>query len=211
MSHLKICFLQVTSPEIHEYSQYSCLINKEYCKKHGYSYLNLNAINTKTHAPAWSKIFHTKDVLEKGNYTHVFFLDADAVVINQDKKIEEVIDKMKTFIAFSENGWNGGDLINSGCFIASKDAISILEKCIEKSNTDMQHQRFGFPWEQTVITKMYESGISMDVFSMNEINSYWLYDVNSNDGQFIYHFMARPLKEKVVIAKALYEKYIKNI
>lgn len=208
MLNLKICFLQVTSPEIYEYSKYSVEINKKYCELHGYDYLELSAINTDTHAPAWSKIFYAKDLLEKENYTHIFFLDADAVVINQNKKIEDVIDKMKTSIAFSENGWNGGDLINSGCFIANKDAVSILEKCIEKSNTDMQHQKFGFPWEQTVITKMYESGVPMDVFPMNEINSYWLYDINSNDGQFIYHFMARPLKEKVVIAKTLYEKYM---
>jgi hypothetical protein len=207
MSDIKICFLQVTSSEIQEYSKYSVEINKKYCEQHGYKYLELPTVKTDEYAPQWSKIFQTIDILKAGDYTHVFFLDADAVVINRNKKLEDVIAKMTTSICFSENGWNGGDLINTGAFIATLDAISILEECVRLSEEDMKDKKRNYWHEQAVITKMYESGVRMDVFPMNEINSYWLYDIESNDGQFVYHFMARPLQEKIEIAKKLFEKY----
>lgn len=213
MSPLKICFLQVTSTEIHEYSQYSCPINKEYCRKHGYDYLNLDAINLKEYAASWSKIIHSIDILTSKQYDYIFYLDADAAVINQTIKIESIIADMKGDISFSENGWNGGELINAGSFIVSKNGIDILKEMIKLvNNQEMLSKKYQFPWEQSIINKIYSEGnFKIDVFPMNKINSYWLYDINSNDGQFIYHFMARSLKEKVVIAKALYEKYIKNI
>lgn len=208
MSDLKICFLQVTSPEIYEYSKYSTEVNKKYCAKQGYDYIELPCINTNEFAHSWSKVFQSMYILENNNYDYIFFLDADAVVINFNKRLEEVISKMKNSMAFSENGWNGGDLINGGSFIVSKNGgLDILKKSVEKVNTEMKDKKFGFPWEQSVFTKLHEEGESIDVFPMNEINSYWLYDVSSNDGQFIYHFMARPLNEKIEIAKNLYEKY----
>ena len=203
----KICFLQITSPEIYEYSKYSSVINRKYCELHNYDYLELNAINTVEYYPSWSKIFYAKSILESNEYTHVFVLDSDAVVINNNKKIEDVINKMNNSIAFSENGLNGGELINSGSFIANKDSISILENCIKRSITDMQDQRFNFPWEQKVLTVMYLEGVEMDIFTMNEINSDWEYDIESNDDQFIYHFMARSVDEKVDVVKTLFEKH----
>ena len=207
MSNVKLCFLQVTSPEIHEYSKYSIELNKIYCKLHGYDHLELPTVRTEEYAPQWSKIFQTIDLLKTGKYTHVFFLDADAVILNRIKKLEDVINKMTTPIGFSMNDWNGGDLINTGSFMATVDALGILEECVRLSEEDMKDKKLNYWHEQAVITKMYETGVKMDVFSMNEINSYWLYDVNSNDDQFIYHFMARPLNEKVQIAKQLFEKY----
>ena len=74
MSNIKLCFLQVTSPEIHDYSKYSTQLNKEYCKLHGYDYLEMPTVKTNEYAPQWSKIFQTIDLLKKGDYTHVFFL-----------------------------------------------------------------------------------------------------------------------------------------
>ena len=207
MSDVKLCFLQVTSPEIEQYSKYSVELNKKYCKLHGYDYVEKQAILTTEYAHSWSKIFHTIDILKTGEYTHLFFLDADAVVINHNKKLEDILTKLSSSIGFSENGGNGGDLINGGSFIASADAIHILEKCITKANSEMQNKKFGFPWEQSVITQLHKEGEPIDVFPMNEINSYWLYDIESNDGQFIYHFMARSIEEKTQIAKKLFEKY----
>jgi galactosyl transferase GMA12/MNN10 family len=207
MSNLKICFVQVTSPEIQEYSNYSVALNKIYCKRHDYNYLELSAINTNEYFFSWSKIFQVRDILKSDKYTHVFFLDADAIVLNRDIKLEDIISKMKTSIAFSENGWNGGDLINAGSFIATPEAIKILEECIRLSEEDMKDKKLERWHEQSVINKMYADGIEMDVFPMNEINSHWLYDFNSNDGQFIYHFMARQLNKKIEIAKELFEKY----
>ena len=205
---MKICFLQVTSPEIYEYSKYSVQINKKYCELHNYDYLELNAINKNEYYPSWSKIFHVKSILEKGEYSHVFFLDADAIVINKNKKLEDKINKMNTTIAFSEDtNLKAGELINTGAFIANKDSIYILDLCIKRSITDLKDKKLGFPWEQSVMNILYSEGIEMDLFPMNEINSSWLYDIESNDDQFIYHFMARSYDDKIEIAKNLFEKY----
>ena len=163
-------------------------------------------IKREEYAAPWSKIFHTKNILESSYYSHVFFLDADAVVLNRHKKIEDVIAKMKTSIAFSANGLNGGDHINSGSFIATKESLPILNECIRLSQNDMMDKKRDYWHEQSIITYLYESGVPMDVFDMNEINSFWLYDIDRNDGQFIYHFMARPLHEKIEIAKILKER-----
>jgi galactosyl transferase GMA12/MNN10 family len=206
MSDIKICFLQVTSPEIYDYSKYSTEINKMYCNQHGYSYLELPTVKTNEYAPQWSKIFQVKDVLKTGEFTHIFFLDADAIIINRNKKLEDVIDKMKTFIAFSENGLNGGELINTGAFICTIDAVEILEECIRISEKDMQEKKFGYWHEQSIINDMYKNGIKMDVFPMNEINSHWIY-YEENENQFVYHFMARSISDKIKIAKYLFEKY----
>jgi hypothetical protein len=55
---------------------------------------------------------------------------------------------------------------------------------------------------------MYDQGWKMDAWPMNEINSYWLHDVDLDPLQFVYHFMARPLAEKTNIAAQLYTKLI---
>jgi galactosyl transferase GMA12/MNN10 family len=211
MLNLKICFLQVTSPEIHEYSIYSTRLNKKYCELHNYDYLEVSQVPREGYDPVWGKIFEMINILKinkKNNkYTHIFYLDADAVVLNRSIKLESIISQMKTSIAFSANGKNGGKLINTGAFIATTEAIPILEKCVELSAEEMKDKKFDEWHEQDVINKIYNDGVEMDVFPMNEMNSYWMYDIHANDGQFIYHFMGRPLIEKVQIAKYVFENY----
>jgi hypothetical protein len=203
---LKICFFQVTSSEIKEYSDISVRLNKEYCRIHNYDYLEVPTVNTTTHAPQWSKIFQIKRLLETENYDYYFFLDADAIVINRNCKLEDFINKMKTDIAFSENGANGGRLINTGSFIANSKTISLFNQCIDLSVTVKKDKKRGYWHEQDVINDMYDDGWKMDVFPMNTINSYWAYDLESNDEQFIYHFMARPVEEKTKIAQLIEDK-----
>jgi hypothetical protein len=206
---LKICFFQVTSSEIKEYSDISVRLNKEYCRIHNYHYLEVPTLNTDRYAPQWSKIFQIKRLIETENYDYYFFLDADAIVINRDRKLEDIIKEMKTNIAFSENGENGGRLINTGSFISNRKTLSLFNKCINLSLNLKKDKRKGYWHEQDVINDMYDDGWKMDVFPMNTINSYWAYNLENNDDQFIYHFMARPVEEKTKIAKLIEDK-LKN-
>ncbi|MEG3439742.1 hypothetical protein V0288_21620 [Pannus brasiliensis CCIBt3594] len=207
MPDLKICFFQVTSPEIYDYSNYATKLNKKYCELHYYEYLEVPLVEREDYAPQWGKIFATIELLKIDKYTHIFCLDADAVVLNRSIKLESIIAKMRTAIAFSENGKNGGGLINTGAFIVNPQAIEILEQCVRLAEEEMRDRKMNVYHEQDVIAKMYAEGLEMDIFPMNEMNSYWLYDIHANDGQFIYHFMGRSLEEKTQIAKDLFEKY----
>lgn len=200
---MRIAFLQVTSPEIYEYSQYSTAINKKYCEKHGYEYIEVPVVLAETYAPQWSKIFQVLRHLQSMDYTHIFFLDADAVVLNDNITLEDRISQMKTSIAFSENDWNGGELINTGAFIATVEAIPFLQECIRVSQEELPNLQRDYWHEQTVVNLLKDRGWLMDVWSMNTINSYWLHNYKNNTDQFIYHFMARPLHEKVAIAQEL--------
>ena len=201
---MKIGFVQVTSPEIESYAKHSTAINRRYCQRHGYTFIERPAIHRETHAPTWSKIFQALSVLEQGDYSHVFVLDADAVVLNPKVKLEDKISKMTTPIAFSENGPNGGDRINAGAFICTPDTIPYLEECIRISEEEHPRLKRDYWHEQSVMNLMHESGWKMDVWPMNEINSYWLHDYKNDQTQFIYHFMARSLTEKAAIAKELH-------
>lgn len=203
-----IAFVQVTSPEIKEYSKYSTEINKRYCDKHGYSFLEIETVNCETYAPQWSKIFTVLELLKTNLYDYVFFLDADAVVLNDSVTLEDLIKDLDSPIAFSINDWNGGELINTGAFLCSKEAVPYLEECIKISILE-PGLKLEYWHEQTAINRMYTQGWKMTVWPMNKINSYWLHDYKTPSDQFVYHFMARPLAEKIQIAEDLFK--LKNI
>jgi hypothetical protein len=205
---MNICFLQVSSPEIESYTQYSIPINKQYCLHHGYTYKEVPVVYQDEYAPQWSKIFQIRDELLKNEFTHIFFLDADAVVLNQEITLESKIEKMTTPFAMSINDWNGGDYLNTGALLCTTDALPYLEQCIRISETDHTRYKKDHWHEQTIINMMYDQGWKMDAWPMNEINSYWLHDVDLDPLQFVYHFMARPLAEKTNIAAQLYTKLI---
>ena len=74
-----------------DYGDYASLNHHEYSNKHGYSYIKEIVKNddyTNWH-PTWIKI----DVLKKylPLYDYVVWIDADAVFVNQDIKIEDLI------------------------------------------------------------------------------------------------------------------------
>jgi hypothetical protein len=202
----KICFLQVDSPEITEYSKYTFEINKNYCNLHGYDFLNLSAIKTNEYWPSWSKFFHTKNILETTNFTHIFYLDADAIILNSSIKLEDIIKKMKKPIAFSQDSHN---IANSGSFIASKESLHVINAIIEFSIKNPK-SKLDYPWEQKVIDNLYKNeghDQHIQIFPTNTINSSMnLYKQDRK--QFIFHFMARKLEDKICIAKKFYKSFL---
>jgi hypothetical protein len=208
MSSLKICFFQITNSSTEPYSKYSTLLNKRYCDKHGYDFKEyLSEIDKREYHYTWCKIFQAKKILETENYDFIFFLDADAIIINTSIKLEEIILKMKTDISFSENGVNGGELISTGAFLASKNTLKFFDTCIELVNTDMQDKKFNYWHELAVINRMYEEGWPMDIFDMNIMNSYGSLDVNHLGNQFLFHFQGKPDEVKTTIAEEIFKKY----
>jgi hypothetical protein len=203
-----ICFFQIVSPATEPYSKYSTILNKKYCDKHGYVYKTyLNEINKKEYHYTWSKIFQAKKILETENHDYIFFLDADAIIINNHIKLESIITKMKTDISFSENGINGGELISTGAFMASRNTLDFFNKCIELVNNDMKDKKFNYWYELSIINKMYSDGWPMDVFDMNIMNSYGSLNVKNLKDQFLFHFQGKPDNIKGQIAEEIFKLY----
>jgi hypothetical protein len=209
-----ILFFQITNENTKPYSDLCCQINKLYCEKHGYDFLELPSKPIIDFHYTWSKIFQSIDLIESTNYDYYFCLDADAAIINKDIKLESIIDNMKSNIAFSENGLNGGLLIATGGFLFNKDALPIFRKCIELTQSSMAEYKKHHWFEMAVINSIYASKIyDMDVFEMNIMNSYGYIDINNQDLSklFLYHFQGRSDTEKTKIANDVYQKFFKEL
>jgi len=214
--NMKILFLQIYTQHISPYFQYVTMINAAYCVKHGYEYKTTITNVLEGYGVSWGKLFAIKE--EYDNYDYIFFLDSDAVIMNDEITIGNRIENMKGHILFSENGWNGGDLINAGALIlkCSDSGKKFIDDTLEAALLDeYKESKNGKYQEQDVINALYEKEEYkniIDVFPMNYINSHWKYDYSCNDRQYIFHFMSWPLEDKVnIIKKIFYRKFLSEL
>ena len=91
------------------YSKYTKLINEKYCDEQNYIYhvetdtkKIKNAIGNK--AFTWYKPQFLLDVLALHNPDYVLFLDADAIVVDQENRIENFIDSTKDIVVAKDYG-----------------------------------------------------------------------------------------------------------
>ncbi len=69
-------------------SQYTKVL---YCQKHGYDYIEDETVYDKSRPIAWSKILLIQKYLDK--YDYIVWIDADAMIMNFDHKLEDKITK----------------------------------------------------------------------------------------------------------------------
>lgn len=74
--------------------------NKErYCKKYGYALYDESELSLDTsRAPSWSKIKATQRLLTEEPCDWVFWLDADTVIMNSNKRVEEFLPRTDSSI-----------------------------------------------------------------------------------------------------------------
>jgi len=84
----------------------------DYAAKHGYYLFDESDMLDKSRPPSWSKIRATQRLLQEENCTWVFWLDADTVIMNSDKRIEDFLpaDSTKDLLMSRDNGggYNAG-------------------------------------------------------------------------------------------------------
>lgn len=194
---MRIAFLQVITSAIEPYAKYSRMVNKDYCEKHGYDYIEENFISSEYH-PSWGKVFATLKHLDE--YDYIFTLDADAIVVDSSVLLEDKIKEMKGDILFSNNGPNGGRFINAGSFITNSKTRDFFNELISRSQLKPE-TKFGGFFEQDIINDIYDEGRPLDVKETNFINSYWLANTIGLEGLFVFHFMARSINDKVTVVK----------
>jgi hypothetical protein len=211
---MKVKMLQVVSPEIMDYAQYTIKINRAYCKLQGYEYIPYKNIDTSRH-PAWSKIKGAMEIIKTCDL--LFILDADAYVQNHLIKVENFLIN-KSPIRMCRNGENGGELLNSGAMIMRKGKITDLILKYWWEAGENHRKSFVQFWEQDILNSLHNSGKdvpmnkifkeNISVHDMRDFNSYWLDMEESylNPNQFVQHLMARPTEDKARFIRNYYKK-----
>lgn len=198
---MKICVGQVFTENIKEYTQYSLPINQEYCKKHGYGYF-LQKDSTGNHHPSWEKVFTAKHLINQG-FDIVMMVDADAIFFNQDIKIEDQLGNPDKIFIISENGMNGGMLLNLGVFIVRNTPTTLLYLDQVIQHGQVFSNMFSWPWEQESFNFNYQHDElfrnKVDVRPMRFMNSWWIdYQHPANwPDIWIMHLMANDNQERI--------------
>lgn len=106
-----ICVLSLATKDIRSFAEPIFKNNKEYCEKHGYDWVEhwkLKEGWPQIAGASWSKIPYILDELDKG-YDWVFWIDADALVMDNEVKLEEFTDDRFDFIITSSGAsWQCG-------------------------------------------------------------------------------------------------------
>jgi hypothetical protein len=120
------------------YGKYTEEVNRKYCEKHGYEYFvekDSDKINLFCQeqgiARQWYKVKLIQNILNestktffglgagKPKYDWILFLDADAMISNHDKRIEDYIDDTKNLIVATETGHHS--VTNTGVLLVKND------------------------------------------------------------------------------------------
>lgn len=93
------------------------LQNKEnYCKKQGYDFIYCEECLDSTRQLNWSKILFLLNVMENSKCKWIFWTDADALVMNTEMRLEDLIDEdYNLIINYDFNGFNNGHFLIRNC------------------------------------------------------------------------------------------------
>lgn len=75
---------------------------REYCEKHGYHFINCKKILDEKRKIAWSKVLFTQNLMEHDDYKWIMWIDADTLIMDMNKKIEDIIDENYDLIIGNE-------------------------------------------------------------------------------------------------------------
>lgn len=141
------------------YAAYPEKINKLYCDKYNIEYFSLaddNHIrtNNENRALQWYKIKFTKEILQNNNHDYIIFADADAVFVNHNKDIRDIINQYTDKDLIITNDF-GPDIVNTGVMIFKNThwSVNFLERIWDAGNTIARGTYLNGIWhEQTIIS-----------------------------------------------------------
>jgi len=215
MKKPKILMLQVYTKEITGISRIAFDVNADYCMRHGYDYrfVDVGYLQENKIHPAWGKIYESAlDLASKRPFDYLFVLDADAMVVTPEQKLEDIIAQFPdAMMLISENGANGGRLMNTGSFLVKHvpEAAQLMNRVFNEGiKTPKRTERF---WEQCVLNDMYDSSPELrkqiTVLPMRALNCYWKDE--ADQCPFIWHLMARSNEERfTMMARWYMDEYL---
>ncbi len=117
--------LQYDNRQVSSEFQLLVQLNRQYAKRHGYEYKFIS--KQYPMPPYWIKVKLTKDFLEEKlpnghhKYKGVMFIDTDAVIVKQEKSLEQLTAPHKDFMAAADINYryfpNQQSPFNAGIFI----------------------------------------------------------------------------------------------
>lgn len=210
---MEIAVLQYVTKEIKDYTKYSIPKVTAYCIEHGYSSIVINGDYYSHRHPSWGKV---KSVIDLDRFLYDFdfimIIDADVDINNFNNKIEDIIkewSKDETYkdqiLAVCDDKPNGG-LINCGVMIV-KINTNTKSFMLNWYNAATENEKDNHLWEQSTLRRlMDDSEIRklVKIFPIDRFNSHFL---NMDKDQFIHHYMARSIDDKIEIFKNIWNEW----
>lgn len=99
---------------------------EDYCARHGYTWHILPAAHyTDDRDLRWSKVPGVIDILELPDTSHVFYIDADAIVTNRGMSLEPLVTMLGEQDILIGEDWPGH--INTGVWLVKPSGLDILK------------------------------------------------------------------------------------
>jgi hypothetical protein len=206
----KIAFVSLYTKEIQDYAICSEINVKNYCLENGYTFYVYREKLDDSSSANWSKaqaIFnHFND------HEAIVWIDSDAIILNPDKKIEDILSKcppQKHIIACEDIGTNNkklpkGSMFNSGVVIFRNHQYTknIIQKWMNFEGDKSSLYASGGDQEIlcNILKKSDGFGFNRKIFPMNEFNTEPRF---IDDDTFIVHFMAYPFELKKIFMNYL--------
>jgi len=163
----------------------------EYCKKHGYDLYVLDQSLDLSRPLPWSKILIIKELLQ--TYQYAFWTDADSIIMNQEKKLEDILDFASPadfHICFD----NYSGVVNTGQFLIRKsnETFQFLDQ-VYSCTYAINH---GW-WENKAIVDLLATGEFekfVKIYPQRKFNSFGNPNMKNElniayqNGDFIIHF-----------------------
>lgn len=200
------------------YSKYVFEINRSYCERNKYTYIQYNETLDALRPIPWSKILAVKNHID--NFEWIMWIDADAMFFNHDILIEDRIDENYNLIigkacgdTWTENNNSDFVNVNTGSFIIRGKSLwsSFLLNNIY-SRIDCINSKW---WENYALMKIILENNNIinskiKIIDQELINGYEnkLYDYFSyNTDQFIMHYAGISHEERFFCIQERYKEF----
>lgn len=213
-----IAVVTLGTESILDYSKYVFDINRSYCEKNKYTYIQYNDVIDTNRPVPWSKILAIKKHIN--DFDWIMWIDADAMFFNHDILIEDRIDDNYNLIIGKACGdsWvenNNPDFvnINTGCFIIKgKSAWSseLIDNIYSRVDCIDHNWWENYALMKIILEKHNNINYKIKIIEQELINGYEnrLYDYFSyNTNQFIMHYAGVSIEEKIICIKKRYEEF----
>lgn len=208
--------IQLATSNINSYGRFSIASVLNYCNKHGYDHQVLRQKIVEDLHINWTKIQFIKNVLEESSHEFVVLLDADVVLINQGKPMEDFVNMGNTGTRI----WMPVDTPilkprrpNAGFIIVRNDDTGkqIIDQWMHAARNEGNHLADTHPRNQLVYWNyvMPFLGEKQQLIPRSFAAKYhWFLPQSDMKNRFLLHVtQSRPgAREKVM--QRLYEKYV---
>lgn len=185
---MDITIVTLATPEIHSYATLTFSNNYRYAKAHHYIFSPYMRTLDDRRPPSWSKVLALLDQMDFSDW--LFWIDADAMFVNFDKKIESLIDDNFDFIVASDdNGLNCGVML-----MKCNDYMKTILCKVYAKDEFVNHQW----WEQAGFHDLFYNDEEFfkrtKIVPKNKMNSY---PADYKSGDFILHFANMTAENRV--------------